>query len=439
MTTNSTREQCLITDLKNICSDIKVQITFANSLPEPVTGSDLTTWIKDTWNIILSDVIPEKFWTDHSMVKPTNVFKRLCERCNNGALCAVHLVLWSLCSQRCKDEIITLLQVAAQEWDSSRAHSKAHFLEAYVLCVKVHVSHSTPNLNSHNNDIKMSHVIEEAHLLVAAVVNSSSMFRILSYTAQPPSGLLVSYANFLKERQTEPQTEPNANTSTTKSGPQVVFSDHDLNNVRNASITKWFKFDIVRPVLNKIIGSKFVEALLEKIDDVVRRNGDRDLDLYLSDLQKCVTDSFPFLLKEDSSNANPDNMMQIRMITYLMLFRDFVKVGNSSPISRKDEMLMTKVLQSKMLQRNFLQGIENLVKDSSMPQFDARSLNSLIQNKFHLRDSYWNTLLANKSDILDQNNNVEEKRDTSKGHLKRKNQRKKKKSTNKRDKCQRLV
>ena len=162
---------------------------------------------------------------------------------------------------------------------------------------------------------------------------------------------------------------------------------------------------------------------MEKIDDVVSRKGNTNIDLYLSELQKCAADSFPDLLKKDCSNE--DNIMQIRMIIYLMILRDFLKDGKLSIISRKDEMLMTKVLQSKMLQQNYLQGIENLVKDSSMPQFDARTLNGLIQNKFHLRDSYWNTLLANKSDILDQNK-VEEKRDTSKGHLKRKNQTKKK-------------
>jgi len=385
-----TVKKCLLNSISRICSDVQSNKNISPLSMKDISEQKLIYWIEDTSEIILNGVIPDIFWSDFKLSKPTYHLSRLCKKSKDMAINVLDLVLWSCCSQPCNDEIRSVLDSATEKWDNCRKYQIENVLQIYGMCVQGHVWYSIWNLNINDNVqsiTKETPVLKEAYCLHAAVVNSSAIFRILSYTTQSPSSIVMAFVNFLKK--SNPVKAPS------RALPCILFAENDSDNVNHVSIAKWFKRDIICPSLRTMFKFKMVQLLSNKLEEVLCKSGDIISNTDLIELNQLARQCAQYMLCIDCSP--PDSLACIRLITYTVLIKGFLENGDAKEagLSYKDEMLITKLLQSCVLRKdNLRKGLKNLVENCSMPHFNESFLKTLVLNKFELPDFQWKLLVG---------------------------------------------
>ncbi len=79
-----------------------------------------------------------------------------------------------------------------------RNRTPAHYIYAYVYCIKIHVWYSMQELEKAlHNTFKKSHAVKEAYCLHQSVVNSSVLFCML--TIQSPTAIVRWFMMYLQD------------------------------------------------------------------------------------------------------------------------------------------------------------------------------------------------------------------------------------------------
>ena len=377
-------EKKFLTTVSNICFNA---IMHEKIIPikSDITLSEKTilNWIKKTSKCILTNVIPNKFWSEFKMTKPKSPLSHLCLKSDIIGINVLHLVLWSCCSKRCNEEITSCLNTEIKKWSIERNYNLKLFLQAYVICVQGHVWHSLANLNSDDKVVGINEntpVLKEAYCLHAAVVNSSSTLRMLSYNRRSPTGIIMAFVTYLKS---------NMNSSSIGRSvdklPCVVFADNDLDNVTHVSIAKWFKLDIICPNLKRLFQFPSMALFSEGIHNIITNKetlDDNDL-LNLKQLASvCALDMIG--IGWDSC----DGLVGIRFIIYTVLLKNFVDKGEvqNAGLSHPDEILIQKLLQSSLLQQDMKPGLKKLLEDPSMSHWNVNFLQHLVLHKEYIQN-----------------------------------------------------
>jgi len=223
-------------------------------------------------------------------------------------------------------------------------------------------------------------VLKEAYCLHAAVVNSSSTLRMLSYNRRSPTGIIMAFVTYLKS---------NMNSSSIGRSvdklPCVVFADNVLDNVTHVSIAKWFKLDIICPNLKRLFQFPPMALFSEGIHNVITNKetlDDNDL-LTLKRLTSvCALDMIGI------GWDNCDSLVGIRFIIYTVLLKNFVDKGEvvNAGLSRPDEILIQKLLQSSLLQQDMKPGLKKLLEDPSMSHWNVNFLQHLVLHKEYIQN-----------------------------------------------------
>lgn len=387
---NNNGQKCLLSNVSSLCSGVIPDRNVPPLDTGNISENNLIHWIQDTCFNILNVIIPDKFWSDFMLIKPTHEVSSLCHTTKDVAINVLLLVLWSCCSKHCMDEISNVLNTASQQWDNCRKYQLEEFLQTYVLCVQGHVWYSIQNLNTNDNVptiTKETPIIKEAYCLYSAVINSSAILRALSYTTQSPIPIVMEFVAFLKT----------INPVKVKSGevPYVLFSDNENDNVNHVSIAQWLRTEKIRPSLRKMFKFQKIQFLSKKIQAVRSKSGHFISDTDLQELHQLACQCLQHVLRIDC--PSPNSLVRIRLITYTALALDYLdnRDAKTTGLSHKDEMLITKLLQSGVLRKNNMtKGLKNLVENSSTPHFDESFLKTLLLNKFELPDLEWKLLVG---------------------------------------------
>ena len=214
---------------------------------DPQTAeSNLCKWINESSGTILNDVIPERFWSEHNLSKPSKV-SQLCPCDTNDSVVVLLVVLWSCCSPKCYEEITVCLKYGAMNWQTDDMFKPIDWLRAYVKSIWVCLLYSRREIRDkaekeNASDIAKRTILLDAYALNQAVSNSSEWFGILT-SKQVPTLIFKLFANkYVRGRKLKAKFMGSVRNLS-------VFSDIDRKVVMHVSIATWFKTTVIIPQL----------------------------------------------------------------------------------------------------------------------------------------------------------------------------------------------
>ena len=232
-----------------------------DSKPETVEDN-LRKWVKDTSGKILKDVIPEKFWSDHDLSKPSPVASLCPLDKNSDSDVVLLLVLWSWCSPKCYEAITVCLIYGALNWKTDDMFKPTHWLRSYVQCICRSALYARGQIRNQAEkesvpDMAKRTILLDAYALSQVVSNSSEWFGILTSKQIPTVILRLFVKGYLMEMKLQAKFMGSVKSLT-------VFSDNDRKIVTHVSIDTWFKRIVILPQLAcMMINSPMIELVNE--------------------------------------------------------------------------------------------------------------------------------------------------------------------------------
>lgn len=263
----------------------------------------LVSWIEQTSEKIINEVIPDNFWGEYHLTKPNNVsalFLRNPDTSSNVVL----VILWSLCSPICRDAIKTCLIHGSKKWQTEKRFGPMDWLVHYVQCTCICVMRSCTEIKNKasaeqaNEIVASDTILLQAYSLCQAVSNTSKWYRLLT-TKDSLKMLQNLFCKHLHKGELR---------STFKGGvSQLCFFSDNRDVVELVSVGCWFNDTIIFPALKKIMAFGPMASLSKSIKKLQNRDDDNDsgsnsdLDIY-----KKRTDTFALMCNKAARDMNLD-------------------------------------------------------------------------------------------------------------------------------------
>ena len=293
---------------------------------------NLRKWIRDTSEKILKDVIPETFWSDHNLSKPSKV-SQLCPYTVNDSVLVLLVVLWSWCSPKCCREITVCLKYGAKNWQTDDEFKPIDWLRIYVKIIWICVVYSSREIRSQAEIEGVSAfakqtVLIDAYALSQAVSNSSEWFCILKSKEVPISVFRVFADHYLT---TMRKLKANFTGSVRKLS---VFSDNDRNVVTYWSIANWFKRTFILPPLIEIMTLDPMAELATQITTLRHTKDEPDPD------QKMFISSYQKVSDEASQKLELENSVDCRLAVFAELVQQILPKKTKPAIIVKEKFVL---------------------------------------------------------------------------------------------------
>ena len=299
----------LLSALANLCNLPKEGIKFGDAAAIQPSDSDLITaeqnlckWIKESSGKILKDVIPEKFWTEHDLSKPSKV-SQLCPDKVNDSVVVLLVVLWSWCSPKCYREITVCLKYGAKNWQTDDKFKPIDWLRTYVKSIWLCVVYSSREIRSEARkksalEFAKRTVLIDAYGLSQAVSNSSEWFGFLT-SKQVPILIFNIFANrYVSERKLKAKFMGSVRNLS-------VFSDDDREVVTYWSIATWFKRSVILPSLVEMMTLVPMVELVKEITTLRCTNNERTQHMRMATYRKVLEEATRKLGLDSSGKENP--------------------------------------------------------------------------------------------------------------------------------------
>lgn len=339
-------ETGLLSDLANLCNLPNERIKFGYENPATIQPSDsdlitaeqnLCKWIKESSGKILKDIIPQKFWTEHNLSKPSEV-SQLCPYKVNDSLVVLLVVLWSWCSPKCYREITVCLKYGAKYWQTDDKFKPIDWLRTYVKSIWVCVGYSSREIRSQAEkecavEIVKRTVLIDAYALSQAVSNSSEWFGILT-SKQVPILIFRIFTNYcVSERKLKAKFIGSVRNLS-------VFSDNDRKVVTYWSIATWFKRTVILPPLVEMMTLVPMAELVKEIKILRYTNDERTQHMRMATYRK-VSEEAAQKLGLDLSGT--DIPFDGKLAVFAELAQQMIE-KNTKPVIIDKEKLLLKIL-----------------------------------------------------------------------------------------------
>ena len=224
----------------------------------------LREWIEESSGKILKDVIPDKFWIEHDLSKPSKVSELCRDNMDDSSVTVLLVVLWSRCSLKCFKEITVCLNYGARNWQTDETFKPIDWLRVYVKCIWICVLYSRGEIRDQAKSEKATKIARgpillDAYALSQAASNSSEWFGILT-SKQAPTLVMRQFINlYVMQRKLKAKFRGSVTLLS-------VFSDKDRKVVTHVSVATWFKKTIILPGLVYMMTLVPMTELAKKIN-----------------------------------------------------------------------------------------------------------------------------------------------------------------------------
>lgn len=339
-------ETRLLSALANLCNlpKEKINFGFANAAAIQPPDSDLVTaehnlckWIEESCEKILKDVIPETFWTDHDLSKPSKV-SQLCPDKVNDSVVVLLVVLWSWCSPKCYREITVCLKYGAKNWQTDDMFKPIDWLRTYVKSIWVCVVYSSREIRIQAEKenvlvIAKRTVLIDAYALSQAVSNSSEWFGILTSEQVPILIFRIFVNHYVSDRKLKAKF-----TGSVKD--LSVFSENDRKVVTYWSIATWFKRTVILPPLVEMMTLAPMAELVKVIKTLRYTTDERTLHVSTATYRKASEQAAQKLGLDLSGKENPVHGM---LAVFAELAQQIIE-KKPKPVIIDNEKLVLKIL-----------------------------------------------------------------------------------------------
>ena len=238
--------------------------------------ASLCNWIEESSERILVKTIPDDFWSDHDLPKPTKL-SELCPKSHKEPSQNVLLVvLWSWCSPDCSENITDCFRSGSRKWQVDNEYGVTDWLGSFVKCVWASVAYARQEIQKKAIEVggleeftKYTTVLN-ACALRQAVCNSSKWFSILTLKQSSDVFIRSFIKIFLKKGILHAKFR----------GPMdnlAVFSDTDSSAVDYVSVEDWFKKFIIVPILENILKLAPMTKLVREFESIQGKENQEDV------------------------------------------------------------------------------------------------------------------------------------------------------------------
>ena len=255
----------------------------------------LREWIEESFGKILKDVIPDKFWIEHDLSKPSKVSELCPHNMDESSVAVLLVVLSSRCSPKFFKEITVCLNYGARNWQTDKTFKPIDCLRTYVKCIWICVVYSRGEIREQAKSEKVTQIARgtillDAYALSQAASNSSEWFGILT-SKQAPTLVMRQFINlYVMQRKLKAKFRSSVTLLS-------VFPDKDRKVATHVSVATWFKETIILPGLVYMMTLVPMTELAKEINKLryisdeatyqkVSEEAAQHLGLYLSDKEK---------------------------------------------------------------------------------------------------------------------------------------------------------
>ena len=388
----------LLSDIIGFCAPENAYV----SLPSDPTEDHLKQWVSSSTENIIETVIPDKFWLDNQLSKPTKV-NEISPSEWELPTGIVLLVMWSQCTAECSKQIISCLGAGSKQWKTVKKFCHPDWLKTYINTIMIGMVYFRTRV-SETEDCPYSPIQLDACSLRQAVANSSALFRIL--TTQYPKRIIGNYLDYLMKN------KPFHTVHKIDTWP--IFSDTDESIITYVSVVDWFKRTNVLPLLHKMVQLTELKELVTRINNAKQNRG---LEAKVNELgkKKIHMGKVAKLLANLDEYAkkavevigipyNPDDKKDFvlgRLIVFTCFAKDFVEKSNEkAEISVRDEVLMMLVSPALQPGGDINQVLKDLMERNNPPIFNEDFVSDVIKNSFSVTDQACELFLRAESGTI---------------------------------------
>lgn len=368
------------------CSSSKIPFATRalNKIPKECL---VKSWMDTASNIILKDVVPDDFWTEHSLERPIvpNSLSQECDENMGGNV--LLLILWSSISDITHNEIVTCLKSGLRNWQYSELFVDVHWVEWYIRCICRYLRYYTCNgskvLKEENgwSDCIDSSLSLECLLLGQVVKYTSELFRIL-VDPQGPNCFVSEFFDMMTENELQLEIHKSASLK------DLTILDLNCNILYVVSISAWYKGGLCIPAMRKYFKIPCFVKFAEDIYVLLKKKH-KTKDEYLNCLEATATAAAKEL--EIHANGKADNPAS-RLVVFTCLVTNFILNSNRKKTSEKEIAFMrmffplfVKSVNDQSIQSKLV----DLIEKRDPPIFPQLFVVDMLESHFELDSENW--------------------------------------------------